>query len=217
MPDSDSPEQVDRYIAQLFGRQHDNISFAEALNAMSAANMPSINVSASEGMILHVLARAVGAKSILEIGTLGGYSALWLASALPKDGRFVTLEVNETHARVARENLARAGFGELVDVRLGPALQSLAAMQGEEFDVTFIDADKPAYPEYLDHALRLTRVGGIILSDNTLGHGALEGDAQSPMTRFNEKLAATAGVVSAIIPTMREKIDGLTVSVVLKK
>lgn len=215
-----TPTQIDAYIAQLFGHQHDNTSFALALREMEEAKVPSINVSASEGMVLHALTRAVNAKRVLEIGALGGYSGLWISSALPEDGKLITLEINEKHAGVAKANFERAGLGSKTEIRLGPALATMEGMvaNGEgEFDITFIDADKDGYSAYLDYAIKLTRVGGLILSDNTLSHSALDPTADTGITRFNKKLSQTEGLISATIPTMRDDIDGLTMSVVVSK
>jgi len=215
-----TPEVIDPFIAQLFAHQHDSSHYESALAQMKAADIPEINVSASEGMTLHVIARAVTAKRILEIGTLGGYSALWLASALPPDGKLITLELDPKHAGVATRNLHNAGLSDRTEVRVGPALESLAAMEKDgvaEFDITFIDANKDSYVDYLDYAIKFTRVGGIILSDNTLTHNALDPTADTGITRFNAKLAHTKGLISAIIPTLREGIDGLTISVVVHK
>jgi caffeoyl-CoA O-methyltransferase len=215
-----TPRQIDQFVEQLFGRQHSLPVYESAVAEMKADGLPPINVSASQGMVLHALVRAVGAKRILEIGTLGGYSAIWLASALPESGSLISLEIDEKHAATARKNIAAAGLSDKVAVRVGPALDSLATMEKANeggFDITFIDADKDSYPDYLDCAIKLTRIGGIILSDNTLGHGALDPNAETGITRFNQKLAATPGLISAIIPTMRDHIDGLTLSVLTSK
>jgi predicted O-methyltransferase YrrM len=215
-----TPEEIDPFIAQLFAHQHDSSHYESALAEMQAASLPEINVSASEGMTLHVLIRAVAAKRVLEIGTLGGYSALWLASALPANGKLITLELDPKHAAVATANILKAGLSDRVEVRVGPATESLAALERDGiggFDVTFIDANKDGYVDYLDYAIRLTRVGGVILSDNTLTHSALDPTADTGITRFNRKLAHTPGLISAVIPTLRHGIDGLSISVVVHK
>ncbi|MBZ8133721.1 O-methyltransferase [Afifella sp. IM 167] len=150
----------------------------EALAANEAAGLPAIDVSPLQGKLLYLLARMMGARRILEIGTLGGYSSIWLARALPEDGRLVTLEAVPAHAEVARANLERAGLSSRVDIRLGAALASLPALEEEAagpFDFVFIDADKPNNPAYLEWALKLTRPGGVILGDNVVRDGRVAG------------------------------------------
>lgn len=211
-----TPENIDAYIAQQYGHEHDNTMFATALSAMKAADLPSINVSASEGMLLNVLTRAIAAKRILEIGSLGGYSGLWFASALPHGGKLVTLEIDSKHAGVAQACFDAAGFSDRTEVILGPALESLDRLirdAVDAFDIVFIDADKPAYPQYLERAKKLVRRGGLILADNTLTHGALDPNADTGITQYNRAVAESPELTSAIIPTMRDDIDGLTVSV----
>jgi predicted O-methyltransferase YrrM len=143
-----------------------------ALAANEAAGLPAIDVSPAQGKLLHLFARMVGARRILEIGTLGGYSTIWLARALPEGGRLVTLEAEPRHAEVARSNLERAGLGALVDLRLGPALASLPSLQAP-FDFVFIDADKANNAAYLDWAVRLARPGAAIVCDNVVRSGAV--------------------------------------------
>ena len=140
---------VDRYLSETLVRP--DAALDEALAASDAAGLPSINVSSSQGKFLHILARLVSARSILEIGTLGGYSTIWLARGLNPGGRLITLEADSKHAELARANIARAGLGEVVDVRLGPALEALPRIAAENrgpFDLVFIDADKPNTPQY---------------------------------------------------------------------
>jgi len=156
------------------------------LNAVLAANhdqgLPAIDVSPAQAKLLSLLARMQGAKKILEIGTLGGYSTIWMARALPVGGKIVTLELDPHHAKVARSNFERAGVSERVELRVGPALQSLAALNAENagpFDVIFIDADKPNNPHYLSWAIRLSRPGTVIICDNVIRDGAvLDEDGQ---------------------------------------
>lgn len=156
------------------------------LNAVLAANhdqgLPAIDVSPAQGKLLSLLARMQGAKKILEIGTLGGYSTIWMARALPVGGKIVTLELDPHHAKVARSNFERAGVSERVELRVGPALQSLAALNAENagpFNVIFIDADKPNNPHYLSWAMRLSRPGTVIICDNVIRDGAvLDEDGQ---------------------------------------
>ena len=147
-----------------------------ALAANSKGGLPAIDVSPAQGKLLNLLVRMSGAKRILEIGTLGGYSTIWLARALPPRGKVVTLELEPHHAKVARANLERAGLSELVDLRVGPALESLAALAGEgagPFDMVFIDADKPNNPNYLSWAMKFSRPGTVIICDNVIRDGAV--------------------------------------------
>ena len=183
---------------------------------MLRAAMPEINVSASEGKVLHVMARIIGAKRILEIGTLGAYSTIWLARALPSDGKLITLEINPRYATVARRNLKRANLSQKVDVKVGPALESLSQLKtaGEAlFDVVFIDADKEGYPIYLQKALPLLREGGLLLADNTLPDAVLDRAADNGVKRFNAEASAHPDLISVLVPVLRSRgIDGLLIS-----
>lgn len=155
-----------------------------ALAASEAAGLPAINVAPNQGKLLMLLARLAGARRILEIGTLGGYSTIWLARALPPDGRLVTLEYAPAHAEVARANITAAGLADRVEIRVGPALETLAALKVEgeaPFDLVFIDADKPNNPHYLDWALRFARVGTVLVADNVVREGrVIDADAADP-------------------------------------
>lgn len=165
---------VDDYIVEKLAPPDDIL--AQALAASDAAGLPAINVAPNQGKLLMLLARMAGARRVLEIGTLGGYSTIWLARALPPDGHLVTLESEASHAEVARSNIARAGFEGLVDLRLGPALASLAELKAEgvePFDFIFIDADKPNNPHYLDWALAFSKTGTVIVADNVVRDGAV--------------------------------------------
>ena len=147
-----------------------------ALAASEVAGLPDIQVSPPQGKFLHLLARIQGARSVLEVGTLGGYSTIWLASALPPDGRLVSWEIDPSHAAVARDNIAAAGLSAVVDVRVGPALDTLPALAAEDagpFDLVFLDADKPGNPDYVRWALRLTRPGSVIVVDNVVRRGGV--------------------------------------------
>src|SRR5262249_13601687 len=147
---------VDNYLADRL-IEPDRALIA-ALEASAAAGLPSINVSPTQGKLLHLLARARGARAILEVGTLGGYSTIWLARALPADGRLITLEIDPTYAEVARSNIAGAGLAEIVELRIGNALETLPRISAEgcgPFDMVFIDADKPSNTEYFEWALKL--------------------------------------------------------------
>lgn len=210
--------QIDRYIETLFAAEDEVLRAARA--AMAAAGLRAINIPPAVGKLLYLLARLSGARRALEIGTLGGYSAIWLARALPPDGRLLTLEREEQHAAVARANLARAGLAERVEVRVGPALDSLAALAAartEPFDLIFIDADKPAYPAYLDWAVRLGRPGTLIIADNVVRRGAVAGmDGGSPsdeaIRQFNQTLAAHPRLEATILPLLDREIDGLALA-----
>jgi len=195
-----------------------------ALEASAAAGLPSINVSPVQGKFLHLLVLATGARRILEIGTLGGYSTLWLARALPVDGRLVSLELQPRHAEVARANLDRAGVSERVEIRVGPAAESLAQLQAEgagPFDLIFIDADKPSNPAYLGWALKLARRGTLIVVDNVVRKGKIvdpasaDPDVQGTRALF-ELLAEEPRLSSTAIQTVGSKgYDGFAMAVVI--
>ena len=167
---------VDTYITERL-LSDANPVFEAILRANAAGGLPAIDVSPAQGKFLHLLVKIAGAKRILEIGTLGGYSTVWMASALPSDGRLITLEYAPHHAEVARDNIARAGLLERVEVRQGAALDLLPAVEGP-FDLIFIDADKPSNPGYLDWALKLARPGTVIILDNVVRDGRVT-DASS--------------------------------------
>ena len=213
---------VDRYLADvLVGRD----AVLEALlEANAAAGLPPHDVSPTQGKLLWLLARAVGARTILEIGTLGGYSTIWLARALPEGGRLITLEADPRHAEVARANLARAGLAGVVELRLGPALATLPRLAAEgrgPFDLIFIDADKEGYPDYLTWALKLSRRGSLIVADNIVRKGAVVDPASADprvqgVRRFNELLAAEPRVSATAIQTVGSKgYDGFAVALVI--
>lgn len=171
---------VDDYIAEkLIGG---DAALSAALANNKAQGLPPIDVSAAQGKMLFLLAQATGARRILEVGTLGGYSTIWLARALPEDGELVTLEIDSKHARVARENLVRAGVSDKVEIRVGPASDSLAAMTGEAaFDFVFIDADKQGNAHYVAEAIRLERSGTMVVVDNVVREGGvLDQDSGDP-------------------------------------
>lgn len=210
-----SLENYDSYISSLFAVEDDLLRATRA--TMQQEGLRPINVSATGGQLLHLLAVLSGARRILEIGTLGGYSAIWLARALPADGKLISLELSEHHAAVARRNLAQAGLAEKVEVRVGPALDTLTAMEktGEApFDLVFIDADKDGYVAYLAKAVALVREGGLILGDNTLPDEVLQATGDSGTKRYNAAVAAHPALLSTIVPVLRRQgLDGLTISV----
>ena len=207
---------IDDYVAGLFAPPDGPLE--EALRASEREGLPSINVSATEGRLLQMLVEISGTRKILEIGTLGGYSAIHFARALPPDGTLLSLELDEHHAEVARRNVGRAGLSEKVEIRVGDARRSLEGLvEGGEgpFDLIFIDADKEGYPEYLDWSLRLSRPGTLILGDNAIREGSVM-DPDDPMSRamreFNEKLAKDPRLSGIVLPLIRERIDGLAIA-----
>ena len=194
-----------------------------ALRRSESAGLPAISVSPSQGKLLHLLAKAQGARAILEIGTLGGYSTIWLARALPENGRLITLEADPKHAAVARENIAGAGLSGIVEVRLGRAIDSLPKLAAEgrgPFDLIFIDADKPGYLDYFAWALKLSRRGTLIIADNVIRKGAVIDAASSDpgvqgMRRFYDAVAAEPRVSATAIQTVGSKgYDGFLLAVV---
>jgi len=195
-------------------------ALAAALEASEAAGLPAISVSPAHGKLLWLLARTNGAKRILEIGTLGGYSAIWLARGLAPGGRLVTLEALEKHAAVARKNLARAGLADVAEIRVGKALDTLPELQGP-FDLAFIDADKQNNAEYFRWALKLSRPGSLIVVDNVVRDGAVI-DARSRdaavqgVRRLYELIAAEPRVAATAVQTVGVKgYDGFAIALVL--
>ena len=212
---------VDRYFDGFFVPADPVLD--DVLRACAAAGLPAIQVSAAQGKLLHLLARACGARAILEIGTLGGYSAIWLARALPAGGRLVTLEYDARHAAAARGNFARAGLADRIDMREGPALETLPALEAAgagPFDFVFIDADKASIPEYFEWAVRLSRPGTTIVVDNIVrAGGVLDAASDDPSVRgvwrFNEQVAGDPRVSATVIQTVGAKgWDGFALAVV---
>jgi predicted O-methyltransferase YrrM len=212
---------VDRYVTDLFGLS--DPALEAALQATAAAGMPAIQVAPNQGQLLQILARGVGARAILEIGTLGGYSTIWLARALPSGGRLITLEADPKHAEVARANIARAGLAAVVEVRLGRALETLPQLAAEgqgPFDLVFIDADKPNTAAYFEWALQLTRRGSLIITDNVVRNGKVSDAASTDpdvqgVRAFNARMAAEPRVTGTVLQTVGSKgYDGLAFAVV---
>jgi len=211
---------VDRYITDQLVPSDDVLD--AALASSSANGLPAINVAPNQGKLLNVLARSIGAKRILEIGTLGGYSTIWLARALAADGKLITLEYEPKHADVARANIERAGLSHLVEIRLGKAIDTLpriAAEGGAPFDFVFIDADKPGNADYFAWAVKLTRVGGLIIVDNVVRKGAVlekDGDANAQgARRLFEAMAREPRMSSTAVQTVGSKgYDGFAIAVV---
>lgn len=212
---------VDRYLADLLS-PNDAVLDA-ALAASDAAQLPAISVAPNQGKLLHLLARLCNAKRILEIGTLGGYSTIWLARALPGDGRLVTLEIDPRHAEVARSNFERAGLSDKIDLRIGPAAETLPLLVDEHagpFDFIFIDADKVSTAEYFSWALRLARTGSVIVVDNVVRNGAVmiqdspDANVQG-VRRFFERVAAEPRVDGMALQTVGSKgYDGCAIFIV---
>ncbi|HTR73028.1 MAG TPA: O-methyltransferase [Solirubrobacteraceae bacterium] len=219
--------EVDDYIAERLVPEAGELDFA--IQASDAAGLPPIAVTPSQGKFLELLARLHGAAKILELGTLGGYSTIWLARALPAGGRIVTLESEPRHAEIARENIAKAGFAEVVDIRIGPALETLPALAAEgagPFDLIFIDADKENYPGYFEWSLKLAKPGTAIVGDNVVRDGAiLDPDSPDPITgatglipgvrSFYDLVSAEPRVTATAIQTVGAKgYDGFALAIV---
>lgn len=212
---------VDDYIARLFVPPDPALD--AALQTSSEAGLPPINVSPNQGKLLYILALSCRASSILEIGTLGGYSTIWLARALADGGRLVTLESNPKHAEVARANIERANLSDQVEVRLGEALKTLpqlAAAGLAPFDLVFIDADKQNTPAYFEWSLKLTRRGSLIIVDNVIRNGAVvDAGSADPniqgVRRFNAALASEPRVTATAVQTVGSKgYDGFAIALV---
>jgi predicted O-methyltransferase YrrM len=213
---------VDAFIGELLA-PHDE-ALAAALRSSEEAGLPSIQVSPPQGRLLHLLAKVVGARSILEFGTLGGYSTIWIARALPDGGNLITIEADPDYADVAGRNVARAGLDGLVDLRVGPALDLLPDLETEgagPFDLVFIDADKVHSPEYFAWSLPRTRPGGLIVSDNVVRDGLLaDADSEDPairaQRRLHEMIAAEPRAEATTIQTVGGKgYDGFNLARVL--
>lgn len=203
--------EVDAYVAGMF--VPDEAMFSHALTSSEAAGLPAIQVSPTQGRWLELLARSLRAQRVLEVGTLGGYSTLWLARGVGDSGRVVTLELDAKHARVARENFARAGLSARIELREGPASESMAALAAEggaPFDLIFVDADKPSLPEYFTLSLALSRPGTVIVVDNVVREGEVtradSADASvQGVRRMNERVAREPRVSATVIQTVGSK------------
>ena len=212
--------EIDSYVESLFV-QDDQI-LAQALADAAAAGLPQIQISRNQGKALYLIAKMCGARHILEIGTLGGFSTIWLARALPGMGTLTTLELDSKHAGVARKNLDRAGFASNVKIEVGPAANTMRRMierRETPFDLIFIDADKPGYLEYLDLSIELSRPGTVILADNLIRDGeVMDANAADENARaaraFNEKLSAHPRLESIIVPFVKTRVDGMSISIV---
>lgn len=213
---------VDEYAAGLLA-PHDE-ALKAALQASEEAGLPEIQVSPAQGKLLYLLVKSIGAQRVLEFGTLGGYSTIWLGRAIPAGGRLITLEAEPRNAEVASQNIGRAGLGDLVDLRVGPALEQLPQLEAEgagPFDLTFIDADKIHTPDYFAWALDHSRPGSLIISDNVVRFGGLaDPDSDDPtipaQRRLHEMLAADPRVEATTIQTVGAKgHDGFNLALVV--
>jgi len=213
-------ESVDKYISELFP-QDDALAAAEQSHKLE--EIPLINVSPNLGKLLHLFAKLSNAKKILEVGTLAGYSTIWMAEALPEDGKLITLEIDPHHAEVAGRNIDRAGLSSKVEIRVGKAIDWLPRLVDEKagpFDMIFIDADKPPYAEYFEWALKLSRPGTLIIADNVIRDGkVLNPNHDDPMVkgvqRFNKALASNKKVTATILQTIGVKeYDGMAIAIV---
>ena len=208
--------RIEDYIEERFAPQDEALK--ATVRESRQAGLPEIQVSPNEGKLLQLLAEMVGARRILEVGTLGGYSAIHFGRALPEDGTLISLEIDERHAQVARKNVERAGLKGRVEIRVGDARELLAELAENEeapFDLVFIDADKEGYPEYLEWSLRLSRPGSLILGDNTIRGGSVldprDGSARATQ-EFNERIARDPRLSAIVLPILRERIDGLAIA-----
>jgi predicted O-methyltransferase YrrM len=206
-------DRLEEYIGALYA--HDDAVLHALREEADRAGLPPIAITPRAGRALQVLLRAVGARRVLEIGTLGGYSAIWMGRALGEDGRILSIEIDAAHAAFARRYLEQAGLAARVEVRVGRALEVLPALDGEQFDAVFIDADKEPMPTYLDWALRLTRRGGLIAADNALWGGrvadpAVTDAATLAVREFNRRFSTESRLDATVLPVG----DGLAVGVV---
>lgn len=212
---------VDKYIRNLLAPE-DN-ALKETIRSLDNNNLPQHSVSANQGKFLQVLMATCNAKNVLELGTLGGYSTIWMARALPENGKIITIEHDENHARVAKQNFKNAGLSEKIELMIGNALEILPNLESkiqEPFDFIFIDADKPPYVEYFNYALRLSRKGTIIVCDNVIREGKiLETNSTDEkvigVQRLNNMLSKNEKVVATILPTIGLKeYDGMAIATV---
>lgn len=206
-------DRASDYIVGLFGAEDQLL--ATLREEADRTGLPPIAISADEGRLLQVLLTSISARRVIEVGTLGGYSAICMARALPPGGLLLSIEINEQHAAFARKYIERAGLADRVDVRVGRALDVLPALDGERFDAIFLDADKEPLPRYFEWALRLVRPGGLIIGDNALWGGRVYSDQESDertrgVREFNRRMATDPRVLGIIVPTH----DGVAVAVV---
>lgn len=214
-------EKVDRYISDLLAPEDEVLQ--ETIKSLDDAGMPQISVTANQGKFLQVLVMMCNAKRILELGTLGGYSTIWLARSIPDDGKVLTVEFDPRHAAIAKKNIEKAGLSGKVELRVGRAIeimQALKRMNEQPFDLIFIDADKPPYPEYFELALSLSRAGTVIICDNVVREGKVldensDDDRIRGVRRLNQMLSENKQVTATILQTVGSKeYDGMAIAVV---
>lgn len=211
--DEQTREACNAYVARLFAAEDDVLR--DLRREITESDLPEIYISPEEGRLLQVLLLCVGARRVLELGTLGGYSAIWMARALPADGRLITVERDPDRAHLARRFLRRAGLGGIVEVRVGEARTVLQRLSGgESFDAVFIDADKQSYPDYLDWCMDNVRAGGLVMADNAFKSGRVVEESDDPGVRgiqeFNRRIAEDPRVTSIIVPVR----DGLAIALI---
>lgn len=222
--DTEIFSKVDKYISRLLAPE--DKALTDTIKSLDTEGLPQHSVSANQGKFLQVMMIACNAKRVLELGTLGGYSTIWLARALPDGGKVITIEVDRHHGDVAQKNIDNAGLSPKVDLRIGKALDILPqiiAENGEPFDMIFIDADKPPYTQYFDYALQLSRPGTLIICDNVIRAGKVLNDKSMDekvlgVQRLNKKLSENKNITSTILQTVGVKeYDGMAISVVNRK
>ena len=212
--------QVDQYIGNLLAPEDDILK--SVISSLAIAGLPQHSISPNQGKFLQVMMQLCNAKNVLEIGTLGGYSTIWMARALPSDGKIITLEVDSNHAALAQKNIEYAGISDKVDLKIGMALQILPELVESKavFDLIFIDADKPPYMEYFEFAINLSRPGTVIICDNVIREGKILDPKSTDekvfgVQRFNQLLATNNKVTATILPTIGVKeYDGMAIAVV---
>jgi predicted O-methyltransferase YrrM len=206
-------DRTGEYISGLFAREDELL--ASLREEADRTGLPPIAISSDEGRLLQVLLASINARSVLEVGTLGGYSAIWMARSLPPDGRLISIEIEEAHARFAERYIERAGLSSKVEIRVGRALDVLPSLDGQKFDAIFIDADKEPLVTYFEWGLRLVRPGGLVIADNALWGGrvydeTVDDDKTRAVREFNRRMATDPRVIGIIVPTH----DGVAVGVV---
>jgi predicted O-methyltransferase YrrM len=213
--------EVDTYISELLAPEDDALK--KVIHSLGEHGLPQASVSANQGKFIQMMAMSCNASKILELGTLGGYSTIWLARALPENGQLISLEFDKMHAEVARKNIERAGLSNKVEVRVGKALEHLEQMVSQNegpFDLIFIDADKPPYTEYFQLALKLSRKGSIIIADNVIRDGKVldpytSDEKVQGVQRFNRFLSTSPDVSATILQMVGIKeYDGMAIAIV---
>jgi len=208
---------IEADITRLFAAEDEGLRYALAV--AKEGGLPEIQISPMQGKFLQLMVAACHARKILEIGSLAGYSGIWLARALPTDGRLITLEVNPHHADIVRRSFAKAGVADRTELRMGKTLDLLPQLESEApFDLVFIDADKPSYPQYLEWALHLARPGSIIIADNCVRRGEAfhpsDDEGSKGLFEYNQRIANDPRLVSLVLPMDEDYTDGFAIAVV---